>query len=55
MKHLTPRDEHWIHDRILSKIGTQAERAETPEAPVAEAAPLRVEGESIEGKALRPG
>lgn len=35
-------DEHWIHDRILSKIGS-AERAAVPGAPVGEpAAPARV-------------
>src|SRR3954471_11763852 len=32
-------DEHWIHDRILSKIGTQAERAAAPSAPVGESSP----------------
>jgi murein DD-endopeptidase MepM/ murein hydrolase activator NlpD len=29
-------DEHWIHDRILSKIGSPAERASAPSAPVGE-------------------
>jgi murein DD-endopeptidase MepM/ murein hydrolase activator NlpD len=29
-------DEHWIHDRILSKIGSPAERAAAPSAPVGE-------------------
>ena len=31
-------DEHWIHDRILSKIGSSAERASAPSAPVNEPA-----------------
>ena len=31
-------DEHWIHDRILSKIGSPAERAAAPSAPVGEPA-----------------
>ncbi|MFL6446269.1 MAG: M23 family metallopeptidase [Bryobacteraceae bacterium] len=31
-------DEHWIHDRILSKIGSPAERASAPSAPVGEPA-----------------
>jgi murein DD-endopeptidase MepM/ murein hydrolase activator NlpD len=29
-------DEHWIHDRILSKIGSAAERTAAPSAPVGE-------------------
>ncbi len=29
-------DEHWIHDRILSKIGSSAERSAAPSAPVGE-------------------
>src|SRR5947209_522060 len=31
-------DDHWIHDRILSKIGSRAERAAAPSAPVGESA-----------------
>jgi murein DD-endopeptidase MepM/ murein hydrolase activator NlpD len=31
-------DEHWIHDRILSKIGSPAERTAAPSAPVGEPA-----------------
>jgi murein DD-endopeptidase MepM/ murein hydrolase activator NlpD len=35
-------DEHWIHDRILSKIGSPAERTAAPSAPVGEPAqPVR--------------
>ena len=34
-------DEHWIKDRILSKIGSSAEQAAAPSAPVTASAPTQ--------------